>query len=208
MKNHLIIPVLILTFACSTEPTKTDEVEISVEQVSNPSDLLFGEAEDLFIKGKRVEAGQKLSFGIVELKKELINTAGVTAQRRDSICFFLEELADKIEDSNEDVSEPELVSALYRAQLMTAHDYIVFSARHISNNELDSAEVSIIHATNKMINSIGKAEGQSKTTLQVIHSDTETVLNKLDNRFQRDVTQIRYKLEDVKRKLKELVEGI
>ncbi len=208
MKNRLILIALVLFVACTNKSGKQEisnnKTETFIEQISNNSDLLFGEAEDLFIEGKKNVAAQKLSEGIRELKKELKNTAGVTKQRIDSTSFFLEELVEKLEEGSEEITEVQLVSALYKAQLMTAHDYLVSTAQYLDKNELDSAQVSIIHATTKMINGIDRAQGQPKSTLQQIHSETEALLNNLENKFQKDVTQIRHKLEKLRLRLKEL----
>ncbi|MEQ9424150.1 MAG: hypothetical protein RJQ09_07030 [Cyclobacteriaceae bacterium] len=210
--TRLLLIFSLFVFSCSPqkkedvqEQTTEPATETVVEQLSNQSDILFGEVEDLFAAGNNSEAAQKLYEAANALKSELEVTPGVSADRIDSVTFFLDEIATKLEDETGSVTEEALVTALYKSELMAAHDYLVYSATHIENEELEDAQEKIVHATNKMMSSAKKAATEEhRSRLNELQEETEQLMNNLETEFQKDASALRAKLEKLRSRIKEL----
>lgn len=189
MKNLILISIGILTLNVSCNKNK-DDVESTgvVEEVvlsdtmndvhANPSDVSFITALESYNEGNYEHAANNIEAGIIQLREEEKSKEMIHGRLLDNAIVKLRSLEDKVRMHNiEDINV--LSQAMVNAEMLVAHDYMIYTVNSISENPSKTAYY-FDKAMESLDRVIPKLPGPTKEEAVVIRNESMKIAGKLN----------------------------
>lgn len=190
MKKTLLAIMVLAMFAVSCKDSKEKSLENSnndeniilneeevVDNLPNSSDISFISSLDEFQKGNFEKAATYISDAIAELKTEAENTEDIDGLLFDNEIDKLNNLEEKVRTNKvDDIST--LVQAMSNAEMLVAHDYIVYTVSTLLE-EPAKGSYYFANALKSLNNAIVKLKGEAKDEAIQIRDESKKLVGKI-----------------------------